>query len=385
MNPYLPVVLLAKCAKMVMSTPRKVEIEITPRCNLRCKYCCHFASEGDVSRELGYAEWNSFFSECGKNGVMNIHLSGGEPFIRKDILNILQSVVDNNMRFGCNTNGNYITEEVAEYIARSNRCNVIQVSLDGHTAEVHDSFRGIGSFQKAVQAIHLLNGKGIRVGIRVTIHKKNVHHLKEIAEFIFHDLNIPSFSTNSAMHMGLMKENHDEIELNVEEYSLAMQSVLEINEQYPNGVTGTAGPIADAHFWQRMIDAVDENAEPFNGCGTLNSCGCVGNTLAVRADGMYVPCNQIDGEVLGKINVDSMKEVWQKSKGLNTFRDRRDIKLSEFEKCKSCEFQNYCRGGCPAIISALRNDLYIPSTIDCLKTFLENGGVMPSIELIGAK
>lgn len=366
-----------------MSTPRKVEIEITPRCNLRCKYCCHFASEGDVSKELPFSDWEAFFAECGSNGVMSVHLSGGEPFIRKDILQILQSIIDNKMRFGCNTNGNYITEEIADYIANSKRCNVMQVSLDGHCAEVHDALRGNGSFDKAVNAIRLMHSKGIPVSIRVTIHKNNVYYLKEIAEFIFHDLKIPSFSTNSAMHMGLMKENHDKIELNVKEYSLAMQSLVDINDEFSNCVTAMAGPLADARIWQRMINAVDVNAEPFTGCGTLNSCGCVGNTLAIRADGMYVPCNQIDGEVLGKINIDNMREVWQKSNALNTFRDRREIKLSEFEKCKKCEFQDYCRGGCPATVSALEGDLYIPSTINCLKTFLENGGVMPSVEKVG--
>lgn len=368
---------------MVMRSPRKVDIEITPRCNLRCKYCCHFASEGDVSRELGYEEWNSFFEECGNMGVMNIHLSGGEPFIRKDILQILQSIIDNKMRFGCNTNGNYITEDVANFIANSKRCNGMQVSLDGHCADVHDALRGKGSFDKAVSAIRLMHSKGIRVSIRVTIHKNNVHHLDEIADFIFNDLGLPSFGTNSVEHLGLMQENHEGIELNVDEYSLAMQTLMDLNEKYDNRIHATAGPLADARMWQRMVDAVEDMADPFSGCGTLNSCGCVGNSVSVRADGYYVPCNQIDGEVIGRINSDSLVDVWQKSTGLNKFRERSTISLESFDKCQGCEFKAYCRGGCPATISAQQGDLYVPSTIDCLKTFLENGGVLPTREKVG--
>lgn len=367
---------------MVMSTPRKVDIEITPRCNLRCKYCCHFTSEGDVSRELGFDEWDQFFTECGENGVMNVHLSGGEPFIRKDILDILQSIINNKMRFGCNTNGNYITEEVADFIANSKRCNGMQVSLDGHNAETHDALRGNGSFDKAVAAIRIMHSKGIKVGIRVTIHKNNVYHLTEIADFILNDLGVPSFGTNSVEHLGLMKDNHEGIELNVDEYSHAMQLLLDITNKYGNVVHATAGPLADARMWQRMIDAVESENEPFSGCGTLNSCGCVGNSISLRADGYYVPCNQIDGEVIGRMNHDTLVDVWQKSKGLNTFRERSTISLSNFDKCNGCEYKPYCRGGCPATISALEGDLYKPSTIDCLKTFLEHGGVMPQIHTV---
>ena len=69
----------------IMSTPRSVELEITAKCNLRCKYCSHYSSEGDVHTELPATEWLIFFKECRKLGVMNVLLSGGEPFLRKDI------------------------------------------------------------------------------------------------------------------------------------------------------------------------------------------------------------------------------------------------------------------------------------------------------------
>lgn len=368
---------------MLMTSPRKVDIEITPRCNLRCKYCSHFASEGDVSRELAFEEWDQFFTECGKNGVMNIHLSGGEPFIRKDILHILQSIIDNRMRFGCNTNGAYITEDVVDFIAKSNRCYVVQVSLDGHNAELHDTLRGKGSFEQAVNAVRLMQEYGIRVSIRVTIHKKNVYHLEEISDFIFNTLQLSSFGTNSVQHLGLMKENHDGIELNVQEYSYAMQVLTALNINYENRIHATAGPLADAGIWQQMVDAIDKNAAPFTGCGTLNSCGCVQSALAVRADGCYVPCNQIDGEELGYINKDSLIDVWKKSDILNRFRERKHISLSEFESCQSCAYNAYCRGGCPATMSALQGDLFLPSTIDCLKTFQEQGGVLPTINEVG--
>lgn len=370
---------------MVMMSPRKIEVEITPRCNLRCSYCCHFASEGDVSRELPLDEWEQFFTECGNNGVMNIHLSGGEPFIRKDILDIVQSIVDNKMRFGCNSNGNYITDEIATFIACTKRCNVMQISLDGHTPDVHDALRGSGSFEKAVEAIKLLRSKDVPVGVRVTIHKNNVAFLEEIADFILTDLGLPSFGTNSVEELGLMKENHHGIALDVHEYSLAMQTLVDLNRKYDNRIVASAGPLADARMWQKMVDAADAGSAPFNGCGTLNSCGCVNATLSVRADGHYVPCYQLECDSIGRINSDSLSDVWQRNNDMNSFRNRNRIKLTDFEMCRSCDYHSYCRGGCPATISSQQGGLYVPSTIDCLKTFLRNGGVLPSLETLEAR
>lgn len=64
----------------IIRTPRSVDIDITNRCNLRCRYCYHFSSAGDVDMDLPKAEWLSFFKELNQCAVMNVNLAGGEPF-----------------------------------------------------------------------------------------------------------------------------------------------------------------------------------------------------------------------------------------------------------------------------------------------------------------
>src|SRR4030065_2565800 len=67
---------------MLMRTPRPLDIEITPRCTLRCRYCYFFNNPAVVYRELPTDEWLKFFDELGSLGVMNVAVAGGEPFMR---------------------------------------------------------------------------------------------------------------------------------------------------------------------------------------------------------------------------------------------------------------------------------------------------------------
>ena len=73
-----------------MRTPRSVDLEITGRCNLRCKYCSHFTSGGDVEEDLPTGEWLKFFQELRDCSVMEVCLLGGEPFIREDFKELIE-------------------------------------------------------------------------------------------------------------------------------------------------------------------------------------------------------------------------------------------------------------------------------------------------------
>ena len=83
----------------VMQTPRIVDIAITGQCNLRCAYCSHFSSPGEVPEDLTTVEWLSFFGELNRLTVMNVILQGGEPFCRTDLKRLLEGIVENRMRF----------------------------------------------------------------------------------------------------------------------------------------------------------------------------------------------------------------------------------------------------------------------------------------------
>ena len=102
--------------------------------------------------------------------------------------------------------------------------------------------------------------------------------------------------------------------------------------------------------------------------------------LAVRADGVMVPCAQMSHMMLGRINRDDLQEVWQGHPELLRLRERRNIPLSDFEFCRGCDYINYCTGNCPALAYTILGDVNHPSPDACLKRFLEAGGRLPKEE-----
>src|SRR3989338_2138005 len=171
----------------LMRAPKKVGIDITNECNLRCRYCSHFTSAGEVARDLPTEEWLEFFGELNRLAVMNVCLLGGEPFYRKDLKEIIEGIVKNRMRFSILTNGTLITDDIAEYIAMTGRCGYAQVSIDGSIPTTHDALRGAGSFLKAIEGIRILKRHKIHLTVRVTIHRKNVNELSSIARFLLEE------------------------------------------------------------------------------------------------------------------------------------------------------------------------------------------------------
>lgn len=365
----------------LMRTPKSLDLEITNKCNLRCLYCYHFSSAGEVEADLPTEEWLRFFEELNRCAVMDVTLCGGEPFLRKDFRQLLEALVANRQRFSILTNGTLITDKMAEYIASTRRCNTVQVSIDGSTPEVHDSCRGEGNFVKAVEGAKRLIDHGVSTTVRVTIHKSNVRDLDNVARLLLEELKLPGFSTNSASHMGLCRKNAEMVQLSTEDRMLAMESLVRLTKKYPGRISAQAGPQAEADHWSRMDRAfrAGEPAQP--SCGFLNSCNGPTRKLSVRADGVIVPCAQIGHIELGRINRDSLAEIWQHHPELQRLRARHQIPLARFEFCQGCGYIPYCKGGCPATAYTHVGTDEHPSPDSCLRQFLKNGGRLPHPEL----
>ncbi len=366
----------------LMRTPKQVDVNITNECNLRCKYCYHFGSEDDTGRDLPAGEWLFFFEELGRCGVMEVVMAGGEPFIREDLKEIIQGVVRNRMRFSLLSNGTLITEDVAAFIHATGRCNQVQVSIDGSMPVTHDSMRGRGSFKKAIEGIRTLQRHGINVEVRVTIHRKNVLDLEGIARLLLDEIGLAEFSTNSAGHMGLCRKNAEMVQLTPAERSLAMETLLQLNEKYGGRISASAGPLAEARMFRGMEDARRNGLTELNGRGCLTGCSGMMSKIAVRADGVMVPCTQLPMIELGRINRDSLEEVWRRHPELNRLRRRCEIPLGNFAFCAGCEYIRYCTGSCPALAFTLSGDPYHPAPDACLRKFLAEGGRLPDRALL---
>jgi SynChlorMet cassette radical SAM/SPASM protein ScmE len=361
----------------VMRTPRSVDLSITHHCNLRCNYCSYFTSAGEVHQDLSSEEWIKFFGELNDCAVMEVCLSGGEPFSREDLGGLIQAIVRNRMRFRILTNGTLITDEMAFFLASTRRCNGVQVSIDGSIPTTHDACRGEGNFLKAVQGIQHLLRYHLPATVRVTIHKKNVMDLEGIAQLLLEEIGLPQFSTNSASSMGLCRQNAKQVVLTPEERSHAMKVLLKLTQKYRGRIGANAGPLAEARSWLEMQRARREGRESIPGKGFLTGCNGPMSKIAVRADGVIVPCDQVAHMELGRINHDGLREVWLSHPELNRLRGRRNTPLSDFEYCRCCDYVNYCTGNCPALAYTLHGEENYPSPEGCLRRFLEAGGMLP--------
>jgi SynChlorMet cassette radical SAM/SPASM protein ScmE len=366
----------------LIRTPRSVDICITRRCNLHCRYCSHFTSAGDTGSDLSKEEWLKFFKELNTCAVFNISLQGGEPFIREDIEDIISGIVENRMRFSVLSNGTLVTNEMASFLASTGRCDNVQVSIDGSMPLTHDVFRGQGTFHDAIRGVKQLQRYKIPVNVRVTVHRKNIHDLDAIANLLLNDIGLDNFSTNAASFMGLCRYNSDMIQLSAQERSIAMECLLRLNKEYAGRINATAGPLAEGMLWLEMEKARRLGRGRLPGKGYLTACGGPTDKIAIRSDGVMVPCIQMSHIELGRINQDDLRKVWQSHPELHRLRERCKTSLKDFEFCRGCDYINYCTGNCPALAYMIVGTDNHPSPDACLKKFLEDGGRLPSEDFI---
>jgi len=367
--------------RRVMRTPRRVMIEITAKCNLRCRYCSHFDDPGLPESDLPTDEWLAFFEELGTLAVMEVIFSGGEPFSRRDLPALLAGVVRNRMRFSILSNGALIDDDSAAVIAATGRCHYVQVSLDGSHPESHESGRGAGSFAGAVRGLRTLKRHGITAMSRITLHRHNLDDLEATAEFLLDDIGVTGLGTNTASFLGSCRANADDLILEADGYQRAMEILARLNRRWPGRISANAGPGADLELWARMQAARQRGAAAFVDGGYLSGCGCPQVEISVRPDGMVVPCALLGHLGLGRINRDPLGELWRSHPRLQALRDRRSIPLDTFEPCRACGFRPYCTGNCPALAWTMTGEIDRPSPDGCLHRFLAAGGTVPHLPI----
>jgi SynChlorMet cassette radical SAM/SPASM protein ScmE len=351
---------------------RNVNIAITGRCNLCCKYC-FYADEMTALRDLPTDRWLAFFEELGRVRVMDVTLTGGEVFTRRDLFELIDGVIANRMRYSLLSNGTMITEETLKQFEigkRRLRLNSIQISIDGSSAEINDKSRP-KSFARAVRGLRLLKQAGFPLTVRTTINRHNLHDLENIAHLLLEEIGLPSFSTNEAMPIGAGCENQGDVALTSREKAEAMEIVSRLVERYPGRLTATAGPQAKIKMYRDMEHArhTGEMADSWQ-MGYLTACGCVFSNLDILHDGAIVPCHMLYGLTLGNIQTDSLDEIWRTHPVLEAMRNRRFIPMQKVPGCEGCAWASYCSGSCPGMAYQLTGDFNRANPEDCYGRFL---------------
>jgi radical SAM protein with 4Fe4S-binding SPASM domain len=315
-----------------------IQWHLTEKCNLKCLHCYQTGQEQD---ELSSEEVNDTIEEIietlnswrtayGLDFSPSVNITGGEPFLRKDLFEILASFIDGGFDAYLLTNGILIDSKKASKLSRTG-VKGVQVSIEG-PEEVHDSIRGKGSFSASLKGIKNLVNADLEVTLNATVSRLNAEHLVSmiglasglgVQRLGFSRL-VPSGRgrslTGEMLKPGMVKDLYETV------FSIVPENGLEI-------VTGD--PVA-SQFRNNPEETGLEDI-PLGGC----AAGVTG--LTIMPDGTVVPCRRLPVP-LGNVRNDSLREIWSSSKILNDLRTR----SMYTGKCGSCNKWANCRG-CRAI------------------------------------
>lgn len=156
----------------------RADVELTRNCNLCCKYC--YASAGKNYPECSGKTWITNLKKMYDQGLKSVVISGGEPTIHKDFKMIFEYCADKFITT-LNTNGTTINDTFAKWLHDLD-LQVVQVSLDSPSPDIHDSNRGEGSWIRAKQALELLYKYDVPRRISCTVNYDNYHHKDEMVQ-----------------------------------------------------------------------------------------------------------------------------------------------------------------------------------------------------------
>ncbi|OGO27716.1 MAG: hypothetical protein A2Z16_07110 [Chloroflexi bacterium RBG_16_54_18] len=165
--------------------PLNGSLEVTLRCNLRCEHCyVPFSQRAGTSQgELSLPEIRGLFSEIADMGCLWLLLTGGEPFLRRDFLDIYDDAKHKGFIITIFTNGTLINERIADHLAEW-RPFAIEISLYGATQATYERVTGVpGSYARCLRGIELLQERGLPLQLKSVLITLNQHELEQMQIF----------------------------------------------------------------------------------------------------------------------------------------------------------------------------------------------------------
>ena len=182
----------------------------TDACNYKCKHC--YLENIPEKNEMDFEEVQKIFSNSKLLKNARIGISGGEPFMKKDIVEILSMISNLGYKLEMTTNGAF-PEKVRELLEKSNPDKIdIAISIDG-LKNSNDMIRATGGFDKAIKTLKIIKEIGInKIQVNVVIQKLNINYLEEIKEnFSSLDVDVAFIPLQSTNNMKI-PYNDEEIE-----------------------------------------------------------------------------------------------------------------------------------------------------------------------------
>ncbi len=334
---------------------------ITNICNLRCSHCYQndysHASEPSLEELKSIADKiNRALAVWKKEG--RIAITGGEPFIRKDLVSLLQYLEQQPSikKISILTNGTLIKNHIDSLKALT-KLHFIQMSLEGGR-EKNDRIRGEDVFDKVITGTNLLNKNDIPVRWMVTLHKMNVEDVPHMIDLALEN-DVDTLVFERLIPTGEGKSMEDML-LTPAELSKVYDYILHrSDEEYSKG---SSLKILKFRTLWILTDPkrAEKNAQTPLQREAGAACSIGMDSLCILPDATVLPCRRLPVHI-GNLKKDSIFKIWYTSDVLWEIRDKRNLK----GKCNSCDLIPRC-SGCRAMAYVCTGD-YLEEDPQCWK------------------
>jgi pyrroloquinoline quinone biosynthesis protein E len=317
--------------------PMAMLAEITHRCPLACPYCSNPVELIRGQQEMPPEDWARVFREAADMGVLQVHISGGEPGARRDLAEIVASARAARLYVNLITSGIGITRERLEELDRAG-VDHVQLSLQGIRPDMADRISGHpGSWDKKMVFAEWVTEIGFPLTINAVVHRQNMERLPEMID-LAERLGARRIEVATVQFHGWADLNRKTLMPTREQAGFARQVVNEARIRLRG---------------RMVIDYVPADHHAIYPKACMGGWGSTG--LNVAPDGSVLPCHaapSIPWMKFDNVRERSLSDIWNLSDAFNAFRGTEWMA----EPCRSCERKTVDFGGCRCQAMALAGD-----------------------------
>jgi radical SAM protein with 4Fe4S-binding SPASM domain len=331
--------------------PYVISWNLTYRCNLACEHCYldaggtplvgteNFADRSELGTEECFRvidEIAAFAPEC-----LTI-LTGGEPLLRRDILEIVRRAAARELWVVVGTNGVRITENVAQRLAEAG-ARGLSLSLDALDPDRHDRFRKVrGAWRNTVEGAAILNRTGLPFIVQTTAGSHNLGELDAIADFAHDRLAAKVWNLYFLVPTGRGQFVSD---MSPAQYDEVLAALYRIQRKYDRRMLVNAK--CAPHYIKTVLEnALRPGSDPDPKIRTYSggAGGCPAGThyMGIRPNGDVTPCPYLP-VFAGNLRRAALTDLWISSELFAGIRRRSELG----GRCGACEMNGHC-GGCRA-------------------------------------
>ena len=358
---------------------RSAHWSITGKCNYKCKHCFMSAPNAKFG-EINTADCIKIIDGLYDCGVMQVSLTGGEPFVRKDFFDIVDYILSKGIHISqVYTNGSFITDKLLDEFCKRGIKPEFSLSFDG--VGYHDWMRGIkGAEEKAVRALSLLNKMGFPTSVEMSLNKMNIDSIEDTVNLLS-SLNVSGLKISPTEESGLWKNEKGKYTLTTEELYKAFLSYIPVYLNAGSPISILLGGFFGCEKGSKnyVVPCMKYDGTDAMKCKYI--CGCSRFNVYISAGGRLLPCIPMSGFDMESTMPDVLEIGFKNAINDNHYSQLTQTTLGEFlarnDKCNNCEYSLMCGGGCRAEAIITSGDYWGCDKSICL---LFKGGYLKMIE-----